>query len=149
MENRAKLVERFLAVLTHTRVDTAIGEAKVLDGTIAHDMGLDDLGYVRKLYVSIPDALWIYHYGWAMFALVQAARLIGADGVFQPENGKMGLKRPLEFGRTGRIAASARMSFRTLIAAYEDVFCEFGHEDSRLMTKTGRTRRPADDETKN
>jgi hypothetical protein len=124
-------------VLTHTRVDAAIGQAKVLDGTIADDVGLDDLGYVGKLYVSIPDALWIYHYGWAMFALVQAARLIGADGVFQPENGKMGLKRPLEFGRTGRIAASARMSFRTLIAAYEDVFCEFGHEDSRLITKNG------------
>ena len=62
-----------------------------------------------------------------MFALVEAARFIGANSVLQSAKGKLGFEGPLEFGGPSRVAASARMSLGTLIAAYEYVFCESCH----------------------
>jgi hypothetical protein len=114
-------------MLATVGVNAALSQPQALDGTVSYDVRLDDLGDVRHLHVSIPDALGIYHYGWTVLALVEASGFVGADGVLQSEKGKMGLESPLEFGRAVGITASTGMSFGTLVAAYENVFCEFSH----------------------
>ena len=140
-----ELVKYCGAVLARGGVDATLGKAQALDGTIACNVRPNDLGDVGELYVSVPDALGIDHHGRTVLALVEASGFVSADGGLQPTEGELSLKGPLEVGGASGIAASARVAARALVAAYEDVFCEFWHADSLVTTKTGRTRRPADD----
>ena len=140
-----ELVNNSGAVLAGAGVDATVGQAQALDGTVVRYVGLNDLGDVGESYISVPDALGIHHNGRAMLALVEASGLVSADGGLQPAKGELSLKRPLEIGGAGGIAAAARVAARALVAAYEDVFCELCHANSLVTIKTGRTQRPADD----
>jgi hypothetical protein len=141
-------------------IDAAVSEAQALDGTITHNVGLNDLCHIRESDVAVPDSLGIHDHIRTVFALVEASGLVGADGVFQPAQSQLRLESPLEFGGAGWITASTRMPVGTLVAAYEDVLCEFSHKgrcyqilsnDPAALetTKTGRTQRPADDRNLN
>ena len=77
--------------------------------------------------------------------MVEACGFVSGYGGLQPTEGELSLKGPLEVGGASVIAASARVAVRALVAAYEDVFCEFCHASGWMATKKGRTRRPADD----
>ena len=140
-----ELVQHSGAVLARRGVDATLGQAQAIDGTVTRNVGLNDLGDVGKLYVSVPDALGIDHDGRTVLALIEASGFISADGGLQPAKGELSLKRPLEIGGAGGIAAAARVAARALVAAYEDVFCELCHANRVVTIKTGRTQRPADD----
>ena len=140
-----ELVNHSGAVLAGAGVDATIGQAQALDGTVARNVGLNDLGDGGELHVSVPDALGIDHHGRTLLALVEASGFFSAYGGLQPTEGELSLKGPLEVGGASAIAASARLAVRALVAAYEDVFCEFCHASGWTATKKGRTRRPADD----
>ena len=140
-----ELVNHSGAVLAGAGVDATVGQAQALDGTVARNVGLNDLGDVGESYISVPDALGIHDNGRTMLALVEASGFVSADRGLQPAEGELSLKGSLELGGTRGIAASARVAVRSLVAAYEDVFCEFCHANSLVTTKTGRTGRPADD----
>ena len=114
-------------MLARVSIDAAVGQAKVLNRTIALDVRRNDLGYVGSLYVSVPDGIGINHHCRTVFTLVEAAGLVGADAVFQSAKRQLSLEGLLELSCTGRVAASASMSRRALVAAYEYVFCEVSH----------------------
>ncbi len=65
-----------------------------------------------------------------MFALVQAARLIGSHFTFESSFRQLLLEELLEFRLGIGIAAAAGMSGRALIAADEDVFFKLGHGET-------------------
>jgi hypothetical protein len=114
-------------VLARVSIDAAVGQAKVLNRTIALDVRRNDLEYVGNLYVSVPDGIGIHHHRRTVLALIEAAGLVGANAVFQSTKRQLGLEGLLKLSRAGRVAASASMSRRALVAAYEYVFCEFSH----------------------
>jgi hypothetical protein len=114
-------------VLAPAGVDATLGQAQALDRTVARNVGLNNLGDVRELYVSIPDTLGIDHHGRTVLALVEASGVVSPDGGLQPAEGELSLKGALEVAGASGIAASARVATRALVAAYEDVFCEFRH----------------------
>ena len=103
-----ELVEHGGAVLVRAGVDATLRQAQALDGTVARNVGLNDLGDVGELYVSVPDALGIDHDGRTVLALVEASGFVSADGGLQPAEGELSLKGPLEIGAVGGIEASAR-----------------------------------------
>jgi hypothetical protein len=123
-----KLVKCPVAVFASVGVDAPVMQSQALDRAVARDVAVDDLRDVGYGDVPIPDTFWVDHDGRTVFALIQAAGFVGADGIFQSTKSQFGLEGPLEFCRAGRVAASARMTLSTLIGAYEDVFDEFCHE---------------------
>jgi hypothetical protein len=124
-------------VLARAGVDATLRQAQALDGAVAGNVGLNDLGDVGELYVSVPDALGIDHDGRTVLALVEASGFVSADGGLQPAEGELSLKGPLEIGGAGGIATSARVAAGALVAAYEDVFCKFWHAKSLVKNKNG------------
>ena len=77
--------------------------------------------------MSIPNPVGVYDKIGTVLALVETARLIGANFVLQATLGQFLLEHPLQFGLTVRIAAAAGTSRRALVAADEDVLFEFRH----------------------
>ena len=53
---------------------------QALDRPPSEDVGLHDLGNVLQRDVAVPDGVGINHDGGAVFALVEASRLVNADG---------------------------------------------------------------------
>ena len=53
---------------------------QALDRPPSEDVGLHDLVNVLQRDVAVPDGVGINHDGGAVFALVEASRLVNADG---------------------------------------------------------------------
>jgi len=62
-----------------------------------------------------------------VFALVKASGLVGAHSALQSALGQLHLKQLLQLGPGGGIATSARMPWRTLVSADENMALEFWH----------------------
>ena len=60
-------------------VEAGVGEAKALDGSAVEKMSGDDFRDIFEMDESVPDGLGIDHNDRAVFALVEAAGLVGAD----------------------------------------------------------------------
>ena len=62
-----------------------------------------------------------------MLTLVKTSGLVGADSALQSALGQLHLKQLLQLGPGGGIATSARMPWRTLVSADENMALEFWH----------------------
>ena len=109
-------------------VQARICQPQPLDGFAAENMGLNNLFDVGLGDVSVPNCVWINDDIRTVFALIEAARLIGADFTLQSALGQLLLKQFLQPGFRLRITASAGMARWTLVSADENVLFEFGHE---------------------
>ena len=108
------------------RVDALIGQPQAFDGTAAHQVLLYDLRGVRRLYMAIPDAFGIYHYGWAVFALIKAAGFIDAHDRAQPRGFRQLLQLSVEFAFSIAGAGWARGIGGTGVEANKDVTLKRG-----------------------
>jgi hypothetical protein len=88
----------------------------------------DDFVHIGFGDVPIPDCLWVNHDGRTMLALIETAGLVGSYFAFEVALGKFLLELLLQFCLGRGVAASARISRRALIAAYENMFLKLGHE---------------------
>ena len=110
------------------RVQAGICQAEPLDGFAAENVGLNNLFDVGLGDVSIPNCVGVDDDIWTVFALIEAARLVGAHFTLQSALGKFLLEQLLQLGFRLRITASAGMARRTLVSADENVLFELGHE---------------------
>jgi len=89
--------------------------------------------------LPIPDRIWINYEIRSVLALIETARLVGADLALEAMFGQFLLEQFLQYRLAGGIAASPRTSRRAPVAADENVFFEPGHEDvsvsQRLIDK--------------
>jgi hypothetical protein len=108
-------------------VETGVGEAQALNGTVVEEVFGDDLGDVFDVDEAIPDGLGVDHDDRTVFALVEAAGFVGPDvvleagfldGVFE---GRFEL-----FAAAGK-AAGTGGAFVAFVGADEDVVVKFWH----------------------
>jgi hypothetical protein len=111
-------------------VQAFIGQSKALDWFASYDVGFDDLLNVSLGDESIPYGLGIDHEIRAVLALIETAGLVGSHFAFEASFCQFLLEEFLQFGLARGIAASPRISWRALVAAYEDVFFELRHKVS-------------------
>jgi len=109
-------------------VQAGVRQAEALDRLAAEDVGLDNLVDVGLGDVAVPDCVRVDDDVRAVLALIEAARMIGADFAFEAALGEFLLEEFLQIGFRGGIAASTRMARRALVAADENMFFELGHE---------------------
>jgi hypothetical protein len=114
-------------VFTGGRVQAAVGQHKALDRFAADDVRFDDFVDVGLGDVSIPHGIWIDHEVRAVLTLVETARLVGPNFTFEAPFGQLLLEQFLQFRLAGGIAASPRISWRALVATYEDVLLKLWH----------------------
>jgi hypothetical protein len=115
-------------MLAPASVQAIVGQHQALDRLTADDVGVDDFIDVGLRNVSIPNGIGIDNEVWAMFALIETARLVGPYFAFEAAFREFLFEEFLQFRLAAGIAASPWISRRTLVAAYEDVFFELGHE---------------------
>jgi hypothetical protein len=100
-------------------------------------VGFDDLIDIRSGDAAVPNGVGIDHHVRPVLALIETPGFVSADAVLIPENRQFLLKSQLELRLPCRIAATARMSLRPLIAAHKDVSFELRHK-SNLQEKLAR-----------
>lgn len=110
------------------RVQAFIGEAETAYWLSIDDVGFDDFVDVGFGDVSVPDSFRIDDEIRAMFTLIKTSGLVGADASLQTSCGEFLLEQFLQARFGLRIAASARMACRALVAANEYVVFELGHQ---------------------
>ena len=137
-DRQSRTLRLALAVFAGWRVQARVGEAKAFYRSAAEDVRFDDLVDVGLGDVSVPDGVGVDDEVGAVFALVEASGLIGADFAFQAALGQFLFEEFLQFGFGGGIAASSGMSRRALVSADEDVFFEFGHQDALFLDSSYR-----------
>jgi hypothetical protein len=71
------------AVFARGSVEAGIGKSEALDQLAAEDVRFNDLLDICFRNVSVPDCVWVDHDVRTMLALIEAARLIGANFSFQ------------------------------------------------------------------
>ncbi len=64
-------------------VETGVGEAQVLDGTVVEEVFGDDLRDVFDVDEAVPDGLGVDHDDGAVLALVETAGFVGPDVVLE------------------------------------------------------------------
>lgn len=126
-------------------VETLVGKNQALDRLSVDDVGLDDLLDVCGSDAPVPDAIGINHHGWSVLALVEASGHIGPHPFLEASQSQLLFEEELQLGLARGIAAAARMSGFTRVAANEKVLLELGHEinvqDSTLDIAQGRRTR--------
>jgi len=115
-------------MLTAFRVEARFGELKPFHGLSRDDVRLDDFIHIGFADVPIPDCVRIDHDVWSVLALIEAARLIGANPAFQAALGKFLFEHLLQLGLGERIAASTWMAGWPLVTTDEDVSLKFRHQ---------------------
>jgi len=116
-------------VLAACGVQAFIFQHQAFNRPAADNVFLHDLIHVGQRNTAVPDCLWIDHQIRPMLALVEASRLIGAHSAFQPTLGKFHFEQLLQLGLSRGIATSARMPWRTLVPANENMALEFRHSN--------------------
>jgi hypothetical protein len=85
-------------MLTAFSIEARFGELKPFHGFSPDDVRLDDFIHVGFGDVPVPDCVRIDHDVWSMLALIEAARLIGANLAFQAALGKLLFEHLLQLG---------------------------------------------------
>ena len=85
-------------MLTAFSVEARFGELKPLHGFSPDDVRLDDFIHIGFADVPIPDCVRIDHDVWSMLALIEAARLIGANLALQAALRKLLFEQLLQLG---------------------------------------------------
>src|SRR5215831_8956616 len=87
-----------------------------------HDLG--DIGFVAD---PVPDAFRVNNHTWPHRTMIEAPGLICAHQTFQIKPLGLALEMSVELFRTQVCAATARVVFRALVDADENVTLERGH----------------------
>ena len=116
-------------MLAGRSVEAGVGDLQALDGLASDDVGMHDLVNVFRCDVAVPDGVGIDDDGGTVLALVEASRLVGADGGAGSGLGQAGLESTLEVAGGGRVATATRMIGWALVAADEDVPDELWHKE--------------------
>ena len=117
-------------MLTTRSVKTAVRCNQPFNWFAAYDVGFDDLIYILGAHMSVPDRVGVDDHVRSMLTLVEAARFVGPDLVLQTALRQLLLKNPLQLTLAARVAATARMSFRTLVDANKDMLLELRHTNT-------------------
>ena len=114
-------------------VEAVVGDDEALDGTAGDEVLADYFRHVFNGDTAVPDGLGVYDDGGAMFALVEASGLIGADGAAEAGSPDSVLEGRVKFAfavaGTGR-AGAARF---TDVGADEDMAFEFRQSGKLLL----------------
>lgn len=108
-------------------VDAFFAQQQTRDRRVIDEMCFNDLGDIFTFDSPIPDGLRINHHRWAMLALIQAARAIGAHPIFQAACRQLFFERQLQGAQGRRVTAATGVFRRTLIGTNENVMLEFRH----------------------
>jgi hypothetical protein len=107
-------------------INTPIGQAQPLHRSAVYQVLLHYLRGIFRLHMPVPDSLGIHNDRRPVFALVQAARLVDADGISQA--GGLGelLQLRVQFALSIGCARGPWSTFRTDIVAYKNVVFKQG-----------------------
>ncbi len=109
------------------RIEAGSGKAEPLDRTAMQKVLVDDLIHIFELDKPIPDRLGIDDDNGAMLALVEAARLIGANEVLEACILNSVLEGRFElFAALGQAAWAGRVLV-TLVGTNEEMVLKFRH----------------------
>jgi hypothetical protein len=122
-------------MLAAGRIQTLFRQTQALDRPSAYDVRLNDLFDVRFGNAAVPDGIGIDHHIRAVLALVEASGLIRADASVQAMGRQLLLEEFLQASFRQRIAATPRMTWRSLVSANEDMFFEFRHPYSQSLSE--------------
>ena len=90
-------------------------------------MACAELGDVFDGDVAVPDLLGIHDDGHAVLALVETARVIGADGLGQPARRQLGLEAIADIGAAPQLATPLRVAGSSLVDTDEYVTLKARH----------------------
>lgn len=108
-------------------VEAIVGNSKSLDRLAVHDVRLNNLLDIGGGHSPVPDTVRINDHGWAVLALIETTRHIGAHTFFESTQRELLLEEILQLGLSLGIATTARMSGLPLIAADKKVLLELRH----------------------
>ena len=114
-------------MFTDSGIQALVFQPESFHRTSPHDVGFNDLVYITQRDSAIPDCFRIDYNVWPMLALIEAARVVGANSALQSALGELLLESRAQFVMSARIAAAARMALRAHIAANENVAFKFRH----------------------
>ena len=108
-------------------VETGVGEAQALDGTVVEEVLGDDFLDVFDVDEAVPNGLGIDHDDGAVLALIEASGFVGADVMLEASVFDGVLEGRFElFAAVGK-AAGTGGAFVALVGANEDVVVKFRH----------------------
>lgn len=122
------------AVLARCGVQAGIRQAQPLHRTTADDMRLHNLVDVRFGNVPVPDCFGVDHDIRPVFALVEAAGLVGSHFALQSVLGKLLFKELLQLRLRHGITTPPWMSRRSLVSANEDMFFKLWHHATTVIS---------------
>ena len=108
-------------------VEACFGEPETLDGATVEDVLGDDLVYVVEIDEAVPDGLGVDDDRRAVLALVEAAGLVGANGVFETGIFESFLEGVFELFAAAGTATRTGGGVVALVGADEDVVVELCH----------------------
>ena len=108
-------------------IEAVVGDLQANHGLSADNMLLHNFVDVRRENVAVPNGFGIDDDGWTVFALVEAAGLVGTNGGACRSLAETGLEGALQLACAGRVATAAWVVFGSLVTANEDVASEFCH----------------------
>lgn len=117
-------------VLTNAGVQALVFQEQSLYRLSADDMGVYDLIYIGQRDRAIPDRFRVNDKVRSMLTLIKTPSLVGADFALKPPFGELLLEALLKLRLSARIAAPARMSRGTHVAADEDVPLKLRHKNT-------------------
>jgi hypothetical protein len=120
-------------MFTSGRIQAFIREHQARDGFSANNVGLDDFVDVSLGDVSVPDGVGIDHEIRAVLTLVETARLVGSHSTLEAAFGQLLFEQFLQFRLAVWVAASPRVTWRALVAAYKNVLFELGHKIPAIL----------------
>jgi hypothetical protein len=109
------------------RIEAIFRNKQAPDRLAVHDVGFDDLLYIRGGDAAVPDTVRINDHRRPMFALIEASGHIRPHSLLESAQGEFLFEEELKLGLARWVAATARMSGFALIAADEEMFLELGH----------------------
>lgn len=120
---------------TRRRVDALRRQAQPGDRLAGHDVAIDDFVDIGFGHAAVPHAIRVDDDRGAMLTLVETPGAIGADAPVQSSGGQSLLECLLQPVFGIGVAAAARMTGLSLVAADEDVLFERCHG---VTSRTGR-----------
>jgi hypothetical protein len=114
-------------------VEAGVGEHQPLDGTAVEEMLVDDLLYVFYVDEAVPDGVGVDDDDGAVFALVETAKLVGADLALQTGFLDGVLERLFQFFAALGAATGSGGIFIPLIGAEEEMMLKLRHDDFSFL----------------
>jgi hypothetical protein len=117
-------------VFTSCGIQTGIWQSQALYWFSSNNVRFDNFVHVGGGYAPVPDGFRIDDQVGTVLALIEATGLVGSHSFFQSALRQLLFEEFLQFGFGFRIAASSRMSRRTLVSTDEDMLLKLGHDEN-------------------